>query len=143
MRSHFSIAELTASQTAIRKGIDNTPPPEVLANLSRTIELLEQVRLLANGPIIVSSGYRCPNLNRVIGGSSTSAHVRGMAADITAIGITPKRLAQLIQASTLIFDQLIYEGNWVHIGLSTGSQRRQILTAHFAAGRATYTGGIA
>lgn len=143
MSRHFTIAELTASQTATRRGIDNTPPPAALENMARTMDLLEQVRLLANGPIMVSSGYRCPELNRAIGGSSTSAHVQGLAADINAPGITPKRLAQLIQASGLIFDQLIYEGDWCHIGLSAGVPRNQVLTARFSDGRATYTRGIA
>lgn len=144
MSPHFPLSELTASQTATRRGLDNTPPAAVLVNLSRLAVLMEQVRLLANGPIRVSSGYRCPALNRAIGGSATSAHVHGLAADIIAPGMTPQRLAQLIRDSGLVYDQLILEfDRWVHIGLSTGNPRNQDLTATLSGGRVNYSQGIA
>ena len=140
---HFTLAELVESQTAARKGIDNTPPPAAVAGLVRVAALLEQVRALVGGPITVSSGYRCPALNKAIGGAANSAHVLGLAADITAPGMTPQALAKLIQGAGLPFDQLIYEGTWVHVGLSAGPPRRQVLTATFIDGRASYSVGIA
>jgi zinc D-Ala-D-Ala carboxypeptidase len=142
LSTHFTLEELTASQTAVRRGICNLPPVAVIKNLARLAGLLEQVRELAGKPIAISSGYRSPELNRWVGGSSTSAHTLGLAADITCSGITPKALAMLIRESAIGYDQLIYEGTWVHIGLSEGDLRGQVLTANFKGGSATYTKGI-
>lgn len=139
---HFTLAELLESQTATRRGIDNTPSPTVLANLARLAAFLEQVRTVAGGPLTVSSGYRSPALNKAIGGAANSAHVLGLAADINSPGVAPKTLAKVIQAAGLPFDQLIYEGTWVHVGLSDGPPRRQVLTATFINGNASYSLGI-
>ena len=139
---HFSLAELVASQVATRKGIDNTPAPAIVANLTRLAALLEQVRSLVGAPIAISSGYRSPALNRAVGGAANSAHVLGLAADISTAKLTPKALALLIRQSDIAFDQLIYEGTWVHIGLSVGTLRRQVLTAKFAGGGVSYVAGI-
>ena len=142
LSAHFTLEELTASQTATRRGIDNTPPATVLGNLRRLAGLLEQVRAAVGLPIRVSSGYRCSVLNRAIGGATNSAHMTGLAADITAPSLSPRQLAAAIIAAGVKFDQLIYEGAWVHIGLSAGEPRNQVLTAHFAGGRVNYTEGI-
>ncbi|TNC78251.1 peptidase M15 [Janthinobacterium lividum] len=139
---HFSLAELVASQVATRKGIDNTPSAAIVANLSRLAALLEQVRALVGAPIAISSGYRSPALNKAVGGAANSAHVLGLAADISTAKLAPKALALLIQQSDIVFDQLIYEGTWVHIGLSTGTLRRRVLTAKFAGGGVSYVVGI-
>lgn len=139
---HFSLAELVASQVATRKGIDNTPAPAIVANLTRLAALLEQVRALVGAPIAISSGYRSQALNRAVGGAANSAHVLGLAADISTAKLAPKALALLIRQSDIAFDQLIYEGTWVHIGLSTGALRRQVLTAKFAGGDVSYVAGI-
>ena len=139
---HFSLAELVASQVATRKGIDNTPAPAIVANLTRLAALLEQVRALVGTPITISSGYRSPALNRAVGGAASSAHVLGLAADIGTNKLAPKALALLIRQSDIAFDQLIYEGTWVHIALSAGAPRRQVLTAKFAGGGVSYVAGI-
>ena len=139
---HFSLAELVVSQVATRQGIDNAPAPAIVANLTRLAALLEQVRALVGAPITVSSGYRSPALNRAVGGAASSAHVLGLAADISTNKLAPKALALLIQQSGIVFDQLIYEGAWVHIGLSAGTPRRQVLTAKFAGGGVSYVAGI-
>ena len=139
---HFSLAELIASQVATRKGIDNTPAPATVANLTRLAALLEQVRAVVGAPIAISSGYRSPALNKAVGGAANSAHVLGLAADISTAKLAPKALALLIRQSDITFDQLIYEGTWVHIGLSTGVPRRQVLTAKFAGGGVSYVAGI-
>ena len=139
---HFSLAELVSSQVATRKGIDNAPAPAIVANLTRLAALLEQVRALVGAPIAISSGYRSPALNKAVGGAANSAHVLGLAADISTAKLTPKALALLIRQSDIAFDQLIYEGTWVHIGLSTGVLRRQVLTAKFAGGSVSYVAGI-
>ena len=142
LSAHFTLQELTASKTAEKRGIDNSPSLAVLANLRSLAALLEQVRAAVGLPISVSSGYRCAALNRAVGGTPSSAHMNGLAADISAPGLAPKDLATAIMASGVQFDQLIDEGSWVHIGLSRGAPRNQVLTAHFADGRVSYTAGI-
>jgi zinc D-Ala-D-Ala carboxypeptidase len=139
---NFTLEELTASQVATRRGINNSAPAAVVQNLTLLAATLERVRAWVNRPLIISSGYRCPVLNQCVGGAPASAHVLGLAADITCSGLAPQELARLIRASHIPFDQLIYEGSWVHLGLSTGAPRQQVLTAHFDNGRATYSQGI-
>lgn len=140
---HFTLDELTASQTAVRRGIDNKPTIQIVRNLTTLAETLERVRDLAGKALTISSGYRCPDLNKWVGGAPTSAHTLGLAADITCSAIPPKDLARMIRDSDIAFDQLIYEGTWVHIGLAAGALRREVLTAHFDGGHATYSKGIA
>ena len=139
---HFSLAELVSSQVATRKGIDNAPAPAIVANLTRLAALLEQVRALVGAPIAISSGYRSPALNKAVSGAANSAHVLGLAADISTAKLAPKALALLIRQSDIAFDQLIYEGTWVHIALSASAPRRQVLTAKFAGGGVSYVAGI-
>ena len=130
---HFSLAELTASDTAARQGIDNMPPPDVLETLKHTAVGLEAVRALLGAPLHVSSGYRCPALNKLVGGQPKSAHCLGEAADFVApqFGSCEQIVARLV-ASGLTFDQVILEfpksasGGWVHISFN-GRIRRQAL----------------
>jgi zinc D-Ala-D-Ala carboxypeptidase len=142
---HFTLSELTISETAARKGLNNVPPAKELANLARLAGVLEQVRALVNRPIVVTSGYRSKAVNKAIGGSTTSAHMSGLAADINCPPLTAKQFAQKINASGVQFDQLILEfpdgagGGWVHIGLSEGPPRRQTLTIRKGTG---YVEGI-
>ena len=129
---YFTIRELTKSTTAIKKGIDNTPTKEVTSNLIYLIDnILDPLREAWGEPLIVTSGYRCPKLNKAVGGSATSQHVKGQAADIRTLKDTPeenKRLFELVQKLGLPFDQLINEYNydWVHVSYSK-RHRRQIL----------------
>jgi hypothetical protein len=104
---------------------------------------LEQVRtLLGNNSIRISSGYRCVALNRAIGSGDTSAHVLGYAVDFTCPKFgTPKEVANKIAESPIKFDQLIYEGTWIHLSVDPRN-RREVLTAHFGKGKTTYTKGI-
>lgn len=129
---HFTLAELTASETAARLGIDNTPPLAVMADLRATALMLEKVREILGGPILISSGYRCLALNRALRSKDTSAHVAGRAVDFTCPSFgtalqVAQRLAQ--RQAELEFDQLIHEfGRWVHIGRAAGAPRGQLLT---------------
>jgi hypothetical protein len=144
LSEHFSLDEFTASQTATRQGIKNTPSAAVVENLRMLATLLEQIRtLLGSHSIHISSGYRSLALNRYIGSNDTSAHVRGWAADFTcpAFG-KPIEVAKKIAESNLKFDQLIYEGTWIHISCDP-QNRRQVLTARFKDGHTYYTTGIA
>lgn len=129
LSEHFTQAELTLSETAARRGIDNTPDAFILANLKTLAGELEKVRALVGRPVNVTSGYRSPALNKAIGGALNSAHMQGLAADINVNGYTPRQLALKIRDSDLMFDQLILEyDNWVHFGLSLGAPRRELLT---------------
>lgn len=144
LTDHFTLEELVHSNEGVRRNIDNTPPDELLPNLKRVAETMEQVRTLLGGkPIIVSSGYRGPRLNVVIGGATKSAHMQGLACDFIcpAFG-TPLEIATLLADALTDFDQLIWEGTWVHLGLAEGVQRREVLTAKFPKGRAVYTRGL-
>ncbi|MNH15417.1 Peptidase M15 [compost metagenome] len=128
---HFTFSEMTISQLAARDGFDNTPPPEAKANLQLLCCALEQVRALFGMPIIVSSGFRSEKVNRLIGGSPNSQHVQGLAADFTVIEVTPRETVRRIMESAVPFDQLILEfDDWVHLSVSRGTPRRQVLTIH-------------
>ena len=141
MSIHFSMSELTASDTAVRLGIDNTPSAEIVANLEVLAMGLEDIRDILGHPMRVSSGYRCPKLNTAVKGSKTSAHMDGFAADFTcpAFG-TPLAVVKAIERSPVMFDQCIQEGTWVHISFDP-RERRQVMTAHFGTGGTTYTMG--
>lgn len=129
LSEHFTLQEMTLSQEAVRRGIDNTPTPEVLENLKRLALTLEHIRALVGKPVLVSSGYRNAAVNRAVGGSKSSTHMSGLAADINCPGINPGALAHIIKASRIQFDQLILEFDaWVHVGLSDGAPRGELLT---------------
>lgn len=118
---HFTLAEFTTSQEAARRGIDNTPTPAVVDRLKRTAQGLEAVRVrLGCAPIIVTSGYRCPALNAVIGGSRSSQHMTGDAADVICPRFGgPVEMAGALRDSGIEYDQLILEyGRWVHISFA-------------------------
>lgn len=140
---HFTLEEMICSQTATRRGIDNSPDVKVVAALKTLcIDVLEPIRIHFDRPVIVSSGYRSPDLNRAIGGASSSQHCLGEAADITVPGVALLDLAQWIQRN-LNYDQLIYEfGRWVHVSYRYGRLRNQELTARLAHGKAQYLSGL-
>lgn len=128
---YFTIHELTHSDTAHQKGIDNTPPPAIKVKLTSLINnLLDPIREAWGGPITVNSGYRCPVLNKAVGGASTSQHQKGEAADIT-VGSPElnRQLFDLITTGDFDFDQLIDESHysWIHISFAAGKNRHQIL----------------
>lgn len=127
---NFSLAELTHSQTASRREIDNRPPDSVVGNMRSILcPGLEKIRALLGKPILISSGYRSPVLNVAVGGSKTSQHTQGLAADFTCPGFgSPLAVAHAIKNSDIEFDQLIHEfGSWVHVSFSK-TPRRQVLT---------------
>jgi zinc D-Ala-D-Ala carboxypeptidase len=153
LSDHFTLAELSRSEAADRKGYDNTPTPEARAALDALCDrVLEPLRLAVGKPIRVNSAYRGPKANKAVGGSSKSQHLRGEAADIEVQGMSNKALAQLIIELKLPFDQLILEGykpaegpnsGWVHVSHAySGKQRGQVLTATFVNGKAKYTAGL-
>lgn len=130
---YFTVAEMMRSDTAARKGIDNKIPKEYLDNVLQLIEkVLDPLREAYGKPIIVTSGYRCPALNKAVGGSATSDHMKGCAADIHGTPNTKaenKRLFHMIQSLGLDFDQLIDEKgfSWVHVSYREDNNRKQVL----------------
>jgi hypothetical protein len=132
---HFSLAELTVTN----QKIDNTPSKEIVEVLRTTAFYMEKVReLLGNVAITINSGYRSPDVNRQVGGTSNSSHTYGYAVDFTAYGHTPLTIANILSKSNLKFDQLIYEKSWIHISFDP-RMRGNILTLK---GKGKYVKGI-
>ena len=146
LSSNFSLGELTKSQTATRKGIDNTPSPEHQENLKRLCEnVLQPVRDHFSRVVTVSSGYRSPELCTAIGSKTTSQHAKGEAADFEIFGVSNKELADYIHEH-LDYDQLILEywkesdpnSGWVHCSYSQNHNRKQYLKAFKIDGSTKY-----
>lgn len=115
---HFTLEELTTSETAERNGWDNTPGEAELANLKRLANLLEQVRALVNKPVMVNSAYRSKKVNDAVGSKDTSQHRLGCAADIRVPGMTPDQVCRAVIASGIAYDQIIREfDRWTHISV--------------------------
>ena len=146
LTNNFSLLELTKSQTAERKGIDNTPSPEHQENLkSLCMAILQPVRDHFSKVVTISSGYRSPELCTAIGSKITSQHAKGQAADFEIFGVSNKSLADYID-SELHYDQLILEywnesdpnSGWVHCSFSQGNNRKQYLRAYKEDGKTKY-----
>ena len=146
LTENFSLIELTKSQTAERKGIDNTPSTEHQENLKRLCEtILQPIRDHFDCVVSVSSGYRSPELCVAIGSSIKSQHASGCAADFEIFGVSNKELADYINEE-LDYDQLILEywkesdpnSGWVHCSYSEGNNRRQYLRAYKEDGKTKY-----
>ena len=136
LSKNFTLDELTASTTALNRRIDNTPTEEVRDRLARlTQKVLQPIRDAWGGSIFVSSGYRCPELNAAVGGSKTSQHMYGEAADIKVGNKEQNRklfnlIQKLIQQNKIEVGQLIDEFNysWCHLSLPrTDKPNNQIL----------------
>lgn len=131
MMKHFTIGELCASTTADARGIKNTPMLQETGNLKALADnVLDPLREWYGKPIYVNSGYRCPQLNRMVGGKPTSQHLKGEAADITAESKEENRKLFAYIRANLTFDQLIDEKNfsWVHVSFKrNGENRKQII----------------
>lgn len=142
---HFTLAEMTRSSTATRKGIPNEAPADVVKALKLLCEnVLEPTRAHYGKPVRVTSGYRSPRLNTAIGGSVTSQHCKGEAADFTVEGESNLAVCQWIMRN-LKFDQVIYEfgeSGWVHCSYSAHRLRNQKLTAKRVSGRTQYLPGL-
>lgn len=143
----FLLSEFLRSETATRRGLANIPDAAAMRNLRDVLAPgMERVRSLLGVPVQVTSGYRAPEVNAAVGGSASSQHCHGLAADFVAPDYgTPRSIAKHLaaHAEALDFDQLIFEGTWVHISFVRSAPRRQVLTAHFGGGRVTYSPGVA
>jgi hypothetical protein len=141
MTPHFTLDELTASETAERNGWDNTPNEQELANLQRLAEFLEDVKEALGGkPIMVSSGYRGKQVNDAVGSKDSSQHRVGCAVDFRVPGLTPDQVVRAIIASGLPYDQVIREfDRWTHLSIPNTPEtapRKQALIIDKAGTRA-------
>lgn len=132
MSKYFTIKELCHSDTANARGIDNTPTEEVKENLQALIDnVLDPVREWYGKPIYVNSGYRCPELNKAVGGVNNSQHVHGEAADIDVFDEKENRKIFDYIVNYLNFDQCLWENNgaWIHVSYKReGGNRKQVLS---------------
>lgn len=144
LSEHFSLEEFLFSETAVRRGIENKLPKHLMAAAQMTCEGLERCRVWTQKPILISSGYRCLELNRALGSSDDSQHVRAEAVDITcpSFGSAYALACCIRDNKTLIkFDQLIYEyRSWVHLSFTMAEPRGMVLTIHSK--KEGYVGGI-
>ena len=146
LTENFSLNELTKSQTAERKGIDNTPSAEHQENLKSLCEMvLQPIRDHFGQVVSISSGYRSPELCVAIGSSTKSQHAKGQAADFEIFGVSNKELADYIDQN-LDYDQLILEywkesdpnSGWIHCSFNTQGNRKQYLRAYKENGSTKY-----
>ena len=146
LSKNFTLSELTKSQTAVRKNIKNEPSTAHVENLIHLAEtVLQPVRDHFGKPVVISSGYRSPELCEAIGSSSKSQHARGEAADFEIIGVDNMQLAMWISKNTS-FDQLILEyyepgdpnSGWVHCSVVKEGSRAQVLKATKVGGKTKY-----
>ena len=136
LSKNFTLHELTKSETALRKGLDNEPGEEELKNLTLLTEKILQPVREHFGPTKVNSGFRHPDVNSAVGGSKTSDHCKGMAADIEVPGVANADLAQWI-VDNCEFRQVILEfytpgipdSGWVHVSYNPDDNKKQVLTA--------------
>ena len=145
LSKNFTLQEFTKSQTAERRGIDNTPVEGHLENAKALFENVVQPVRDNFGVTVINSGYRCGDLNYAIGGSNTSQHCKGQAVDIECPGTPNYDVAKWIEEN-LEFDQLILEfytpgipdSGWVHVSYKTEGNRKSILTAMKEDGKTVY-----
>jgi zinc D-Ala-D-Ala carboxypeptidase len=150
LTNNFTKEELTKSETALRRGLDNTPTVEVVENLQTLAEkVLQPIRDHFARGVKVNSGYRAPEVNAAVGGSKTSDHCKGMAADIEIPGLPNAELAEWIEAN-LEYTQVILEfytqgipdSGWVHVSYDPANLKKQSLTAVKREGKTVYLPGL-
>lgn len=133
LTEHFTISEFVRSKTATDRHIDNTPTPEVVDNLRALCRnVLEPARVSFGSQIYITSGYRCPELNKAVGGKPTSQHLRGEAADLQVRGMENLRKLYNAIKDHGVFDQLLFESNkagvrWIHVSYKQSGNRRQAI----------------
>jgi zinc D-Ala-D-Ala carboxypeptidase len=149
LSTNFSLSELTKSESASRLGLDNDPTQEIISSLQALVNHILQPVRDKFGPVVVTSGYRSPDVNKAIGGSTTSDHCKGQAADFEVLGKDNRELAIWI-AENMQFTQLILEfykpgvpdSGWVHCSFDPSNLKRQVLTAERVNGKTVYSTGI-
>lgn len=128
LSDNFTLEEFLHSDMAVAKGIDNIPGDGVVENLTKLVtRVLQPLREKYGKPLSINSGYRCPELNKAVGGVATSQHVKGQAADV-CVG-NPRALLALLLKEGLDFDQAILYPTFLHLSYCSGRNRKQVLYA--------------
>lgn len=126
--NHFTLSELKKSVTADKLGINNNIPLSIIPNIEILInQVLDPIREYMNEPIYVNSGYRCPLLNKAVGGVAGSQHVLGQAADITTKSRENNLIMERYIEENLVFDQMIVYKNFIHVSYRTTGNRKEII----------------
>ena len=150
LTKNFTLSEMVKSETALRHDMDNTPGETEIANLKQLAEkVLQPVRDAYGKGVKVNSGYRAPEVNAKVGGSKTSDHCKGQAADIEIPGVANADLAKWI-TENLDFTQVILEfytqgvpdSGWVHVSYDPQNLKKQVLTATKQDGKTVYLQGL-
>ena len=150
LTKNFSLAEMIKSETALRQGLDNTPGPKEIENLRLLCEqILQPIRDAYGRGVKVNSGFRHPDVNAAVGGSRTSDHCKGQAADIEIPGVPNADLAKYIE-QYFNYTQLILEfytpgipdSGWVHVSYDPANLKKQSLTAMRENGKVVYKPGL-
>lgn len=150
LTANFTLNELTQSETALRKGLDNAPTQDIISALQvLAVNVLQPVRDHYGKGVKVNSGYRSPEVNASVGGSKTSDHCKGQAADIEIPGVANAELAAYIR-DELQFTQLILEfytpgvpdSGWVHVSYDPANLKKQVMTATKRDGKTVYLPGL-
>lgn len=150
LTKNFTLEEMTKSETALRFGLDNTPNDQELSNLVALCEsVLQPIRDHFGKGVKVNSGFRDPEVNAKVGGSKTSDHCKGMAADVEIPGVANADLAQFI-VDNMTFRQVILEfytpgipdSGWVHVSYDITDNKKQVLTATKQNGKTVYLPGL-
>lgn len=150
LTTNFTLNELTQSETALRKGLDNAPTQDIISALqSLAVNVLQPIRDHYGMGVKVNSGYRSPEVNASVGGSKTSDHCKGQAADIEIPGVANAELAAYIR-DELQFTQLILEfytpgvpdSGWVHVSYDPANLKKQVMTATKRDGKTVYLPGL-
>lgn len=148
LTEHFTRREMERSATAERFDVPNVCPDELLENMAMVAMQLEKIRVHYGAPVNVASCYRSPAVNRLVGGSQTSAHSSAMAADFTVRGVPNVDVCRWASINIPEFDQIINEfpesesGGWVHIGFTHKRPRRQLMTANKVGTKTVYRSGL-
>ena len=150
LTKNFSLNELTQSETALRKGLNNVPTQAIIDSLQTlAVNVLQPIRDHYGKGVKVSSGYRSPEVNAAVGGSKVSDHCKGQAADIEIPGLPNMELATYIKYN-LKFTQLILEfytpgvvdSGWVHVSYNPDNLKCQVMTAVMKDGKTVYLPGL-
>jgi hypothetical protein len=150
LTKNFTLSEMTKSETALRHDMDNSPDQTAISNLQAlAVHVLQPVRDHYGKGVKVNSGFRHPDVNAKVGGSKTSDHCKGMAADIEIPGVPNAELAEWVR-SNLPFTQVILEfytrgvpdSGWVHVSYDPANLKKQALTAVKQDGKTVYLQGL-
>lgn len=150
LTENFTLAEMIKSETALRHDMDNTPDSVQTANLKTLAEkVLQPVRNHYGKGVKINSGFRHPKVNAKVGGSKTSDHCKGQAADMEIPGVANADLAEWVK-NNLEFTQLILEfytpgvpdSGWVHVSYDPANLKKQVMTAMKENGKTVYKPGL-